>query len=159
MPEAKKSRFSVYLVSALVIFLAGIVAGYALWGKADSSPDYKKTLNDVITYIATIEHKNRKLSEQIGTLEDQVEQLEAAQSAPAASSGDGQLAQLQGQLGALQQENAALKASMSQNQAFARENQELKARNQALQEKIDSLRASLMPEAGTEAPPAEMPAE
>lgn len=134
-----KTHVKAILSVILVIFIAGFVLGYYIWGYGTQKhSDYKDMLQQTITYITTLEEKNLELAKNVSTLENEVASLKKQQGAPA----DSQVAQLTNRVAALEKENADLKAAVSLNEALTQENQQLRLKVQALVEAMNGSRPS-----------------
>lgn len=132
-----KTHVKAILFVILVIFIAGIVLGYYIWGyRTQKHADYRGMLQQTITYITTLEEKNLELAKKVSTLENEVSSLKKQQGAPA----DSQVAQLTNRVAALEKENADLKAAVSLNEALTQENQQLRLKVQALVEAMNGSR-------------------
>lgn len=144
--EEEKSHIRAIIVILLVVFLAGLFAGFYIWGYRKAlQPDYKDMLKQTISYISTLEEKNQGLSSKVGTLENEVASMKKQQGTP----DDNQMVRLNERLSVLEKENTDLKASVSQNEALALENQQLRQKVQTLVEQMNSSRA---PRQGGSAP-------
>ena len=135
--EEERSHVRFILVILLVIFLVGLFAGYYFWGyRKVSQPDYKDMLKQTISYISSLEEKNRGLSAQVTAMENEVDSLKKQQD----TTEDNRMVRLNERLSVLEKENADLKSSVSRNEALALENQQLRQRVQALVEQMNSPR-------------------
>ncbi len=135
--EEERSHVRFILVILLVIFLVGLFAGYYFWGyRKVSQPDYKDMLKQTISYISSLEEKNRGLSAQVTAMEKEVDSLKKQQD----TTEDNRMVRLNERLSVLEKENADLKSSVSRNEALALENQQLRQKVQALVEQMNSPR-------------------
>ncbi len=65
----KGNRWRAPLIGILIIFILGLGLGYYIWEYRGNGPrDYKQVLTEVIDYIATLEHKNRGLTQRMTEL-------------------------------------------------------------------------------------------
>ena len=71
-----KTHVKAILFVILVIFIAGFVLGYYIWGyRTQKNSDYKDMLQQTITYITTLEEKNLELAKSVSTLENEATSL------------------------------------------------------------------------------------
>lgn len=144
MAEEKK-RSMIPLVISVMLFVVGLILGYYIWGlNREEQVDYKGFLQETINYIATMEHKNKRLIDEVDRLETEVNMLQQKQIAGTTEKTD-QLDALSQRITSLERENQDLKASIAENARLAQENQELR-------QKIEELMSSGT--AGTPAVPA-----
>lgn len=145
MAEEKK-RSMIPVVIAVMLFLAGLVLGYYFWGMdREKQVDYKKFLTETVNYIATLEHKNKKLLEEVDSLETEVNMLQKEQSSGTKQSTD-QLDALSERISALEKENQELSSAVTENNRLMQENQELKRRVQELLDGADGEKPGVPPE-------------
>ena len=158
MAEEKK-RSMIPVVIAVMLFVAGLVLGYYIWGMdRDKQVDYKKFLTETVNYIATLEHKNKKLLEEVDTLETEVNMLQQEQTSGTRHSED-QIDTLSQRISALEKENQGLSAAVDENKRLALENQELRSRVQALVDEMNAEKSGVAPiEPDTTEMPAGQPA-
>ena len=120
------------MVIAVMLFVVGLILGYYIWGiNKEKQVDYKKFLTETVNYIATLEHKNKKLLAEVDTLETEVNMLQQKQAA-GTQQDTSQMDVLSQRITALEKENQDLKGAITENNRLAQENQELKSRIQAL---------------------------
>ena len=120
------------MVIAVMLFVVGLILGYYIWGiNKEKQVDYKKFLAETVNYIATLEHKNKKLLAEVDTLETEVNMLQQKQAA-GTQQDTSQMDVLSQRITALEKENQDLKGAITENNRLAQENQELKSRIQAL---------------------------
>lgn len=75
MAEDRKKTV-VLVVSIVVPFLVGFVLGWYIWGHNRNKPvDYKQVLMETVTYIGTIEEKNKELATKVDSLDAEVNVL------------------------------------------------------------------------------------
>ena len=130
----EKSHVKVFSIIAIVIFLAGLSLGY-YWAYQRQKPtDYKKMLQETITYISTLEEKNQGMAKEMSGLQNDVAALKKQQGIPE----DNQLARLNERLAVLEKENADLKSTAGRNEELAQENQQLRQKVQTLVESMNS---------------------
>lgn len=71
----------VFLVGLIVMLILGVVIGYGIWGGSTGKPDIKRLLNEVNTYVETIEKENANLKNQIkkmkGTVDKSIQSAES----------------------------------------------------------------------------------
>jgi len=110
--DEKKKNFIVPLSLAVVLFLAGVILGFSIWGvDRREQVDYKQTLREVIDYIATIEHRNENLRERVGTLETDLA-VAREQKQESAQQRTDDIASLKRRIEALQKENQQLRSAL-----------------------------------------------
>ncbi|MDT8272326.1 MAG: hypothetical protein RRA35_03950 [Desulfomonilia bacterium] len=157
MAEGKKKSM-VPLIFPVLVFLVGLVLGYYFWGtKSTEQIDFKASLQQTITYIATLEHRNARLQDQVNSLENELALLEQKH-LEVSSSGPDQVEHLTDRVNTLQRQNEELRATIADNLQLYEENQKLKERIDTLEHMLNTLRAgqqdlTLPPE--TEQPPGE----
>jgi Tfp pilus assembly protein PilN len=144
MAEEKK-RSMIPLVISVILFVAGVVLGYYIWGfNKEKQVDYKNFLQETINYIATLEHKNKKLLDEVDTLETEMNMLQQKQTTSTVQSTD-QIDTLSARISALEKENLELKTAISENNRLVQENQELKLRVQELLDEINAGKTGVPP--------------
>lgn len=127
MEEGVVDRTNIRAVAlgALVVFLAGIALGYYVWGyRAKHNQDYKDMLRQTISYISTLEEKNRDLTERVGRLENEADSLKKQLGQPhdtKTPSQDSRVADLE-----------------KENQDLVKENEHLRKRVQSLMEELNA---------------------
>ncbi|HPX49066.1 MAG TPA: hypothetical protein P5146_00775 [Desulfomonilia bacterium] len=110
--DGKRNRLIVPLTLAVLVFLAGLILGYSIWGShRNEKVDYKQVLRDAVDYIVTLEHRNEKLSERVGALETELAVASQRQQENAEQR-SGEIASLRQQLNALRDENLALRSRL-----------------------------------------------
>lgn len=133
----EKTNVRAIAVILVVIFLGGLFVGYYFWGyRKQQHPDYKEMLRQTVSYIATLEEKNKELTSKVGALENEVDSLKKQQSAPV----DIQVANLRDRLAVMEKENADLKASVAEKEGIVQENQQLRQKVQTLVEELNGSR-------------------
>jgi cell division protein FtsB len=141
MAEEKK-RSMIPMVIAVMLFVVGLILGYYIWGiNKEKQVDYKKFLAETVNYIATLEHKNKKLLAEVDTLETELNMLQQKQAA-GTQQDTSQMDGLSQRITVLEEENRDLKSALTENNRLAQENQELKSRIQGL---IDEKNAGGVP--------------
>ncbi len=131
MAEEKK-RSMIPLVISVMLFVVGLILGYYIWGlNREEQVDYKGFLQETIDYIATMEHKNKRLIDEVDRLETEVNMLQQKQIAGTTEKTD-QLEALSQRITSLERENQDLKASITENARLAQENQELRQKIEEL---------------------------
>ncbi|HHO77027.1 MAG TPA: hypothetical protein ENN05_11475 [Deltaproteobacteria bacterium] len=134
MAETKKKSMTVLVVAAM-LFVAGLILGYYFWGlNNDKQLDHKAFLQETINYIATLEHKNKKLLDTVDGLETEMNMLEQKQAAGAAQNMD-QIDALSQRISLLEKENRLMAVAVSENKELVRENLELKQKLRAIMDK------------------------
>ena len=110
--DGKRKSFAAPLALAVVLFLAGLIFGFYIWGvdRVDQV-DYKQTLRETIDYIATIEPRNENLRERVAALETEVA-VAREQRAEGAEQRTGEIASLKQQIQNLKNENQELKSAL-----------------------------------------------
>jgi len=158
MAEGKKKSMAVLIV-ALVLFIAGLILGYYVWGlNRGNQVDYKSFLQETINYIATLEHKNKKLVDTVDALETELSMLQEKQATGSEQRSDN-IDALSERIAVLEKENREMAATVSSNKELARENQELKKKLQALMDEIATEKSDASPpEPSVPDVPSEMPA-
>ncbi|MGC9325072.1 MAG: hypothetical protein ACP5G0_10040 [Desulfomonilia bacterium] len=127
------------LIFSVLIFLAGLILGYYLWGVTrPEQVDYKAFLQETINYIATLEHKNKKLSDELNSLENElgVLQQKLQDVTPAETE---RIKQLSEEIQNLQRQNEELRAAISESMQVSQENQKLKERILMLEDELKAL--------------------
>ncbi len=157
MAEGKKKSMAV-LVSALVLFIAGLILGYYVWGlNRPDQVDYKAFLQETINYIATLEHKNKKLLDTVDVLETEISMLQEKQATGSEQRSE-KIDALSERIAVLERENREMAATVSDNRDLARENQELKQKLQALMDQVGMEKSeSFTPEHSAPDAPSGMP--
>jgi cell division protein FtsB len=108
--DGKKNSFIVPLVLAVILFLAGIILGFSIWGvDRGEQVDHKQVLQDTINYIATIEHRNENLRERVGALETELA-VAREQKQETVEQRTDEIASLRQQTETLREENQQLKS-------------------------------------------------
>lgn len=155
MAEEKK-RSMIPLVISVLLFVAGLVLGYYIWGlNKGKQVDYKNFLQETINYIATLEHKNKKLLDEVDSLETEMNMLQQKQTTSTVQSTD-QIDALSSRISALEKENLELKTAISENNRLVQENQDLRRKVQALQDEINAGKTNVPP---LEPPASDVPDE
>lgn len=141
----EKKRSMIPLVIAVMLFVAGLILGYYIWGmNKEKQIDYKKFLAETVNYIATLEHKNKKLLAEVDTLETEVNMLQQKQTSGSRQSAD-QLDTLSQRISTLEKENQELSAAVKENNRLVQENQELKRKIQALLDEMNAEKTGISP--------------
>ncbi len=110
--DGKRKRFVAPLALAVVLFLAGLILGFYIWGvDRGDQVDYKQTLGETIDYIATIEHRNENLRERVAALETEVA-MAREQRAEGAEQRTEKIASLEQQIQNLRNENQELRSTL-----------------------------------------------
>jgi len=136
MAEEKK-RSMIPMVIAVMLFVVGLILGYYIWGiNKEKQVDYKKFLAETVNYIATLEHKNKKLLAEVDTLETELNMLQQKQAAGTEQEAS-QMDAFSRRITALEKENQDLKSTINENNRLSQENQELKSRIEALLDEKD----------------------
>lgn len=108
--EGRKRNFIAPLILAGVLLITGLVLGYYFWGvDRGDRVDYKRTLSETIDYIATLEHRNETLREQVGSLETELGVARGQQEESTDQRTD-EIAQLRQRVESLRKENDQLRA-------------------------------------------------
>ncbi len=78
--EFKKPTFfwKLFLITTLVMFIAGVIAGYGLWGKREKKPKVKLLMNEIVRYVESLEEQNARLESQLKDMKDAVEKSNQA---------------------------------------------------------------------------------
>ena len=78
--EFKKPTFfwKLFLITTLVMFIAGMIAGYGLWGKREKKPKVKLLMNEIVRYVESLEEQNARLESQLKDMKDAVEKSNQA---------------------------------------------------------------------------------
>jgi len=133
------------LVFAVLLFVAGLILGYYFWGlNKEKRVDYKAFLQETINYIATLEHKNKKLIDEVDVLETEISMLQEKQSAGAVQSTD-QIDALSQRISVLEKENQQLGTCVSENKELVQENQQLKQKLQTLMGEVSEGKPDVPP--------------
>lgn len=110
--DGKRKSFVAPLALAVVLFLAGLILGFYIWGAGRGDKvDYKQTLRETIDYIATIEHRNENLRERVAALETEAA-VAREQRAEGAEQRSGEIASLEQQIQTLRNENQELRSTL-----------------------------------------------
>lgn len=149
MAEVKKRSMTV-LVIAVLLFVAGLILGYYVWGlNREKQVDYKTFLQETINYIATLEHKNKKLLDTVDVLETEISMLQEKHATGAVQNTD-QIDALSQRISVLEKENQQMTETVRENKELALENQELKQRLQALMDEVGSGKSDVSPSSPSE---------
>lgn len=110
--DGKRKSFVAPLALAVVLFLAGLILGFYIWGiNRGDQVDYKQTLRETIDYIATIEHRNENLRERVAALETEAA-VAREQGAEGSEQRTGEIASLKQQVQNLREENQELRSTL-----------------------------------------------
>lgn len=110
--DGKRKSFVAPLALAVVLFLAGLILGFYIWGiNRGDQVDYKQTLRETIDYIATIEHRNENLRERVAALETEAA-VAREQRAEGSEQRTGEIASLKQQVQNLREENQELRSTL-----------------------------------------------
>ena len=149
----ERKKLIAYLIVIIMLFGAGFVLGYYLWGvDRKQKPDYKEYLSKTIDYIASIEKDNRGFIKQIKGLKSKVTVINKDVK-DAQSRSDAQSKSLQTRIASLEKEKARVQSLLGENQKLSKEkgqlqtkidsllgkNQDLAKEKEQLQTKIDQL--------------------
>jgi uncharacterized protein YlxW (UPF0749 family) len=111
MAEDRKKTV-VLVVSIVIPFLVGIILGWYIWGHGRNKPvDYKQVLLETVTYISTIEEKNKELSAKVESLDAEVNVLRQKDQASGTQS-QNVITTLNQRVGSLEAENQRLKSQL-----------------------------------------------
>ncbi len=110
--DGKRKSFVAPLALAVVLFLAGLILGFYIWGvDGGDHVDYKQTLRETIDYIATIEHRNENLRERVAALETEAA-MAREQRAEGAEQRADEIELLKQQIQTLRKENQELRSNL-----------------------------------------------
>jgi len=145
-----KKRMMAPVMLPLVLFVAGLVLGFYIWGiTREKQMDYKVFLQDTINYISTIETKNKKLLDQISSLDDEINMLKTGRERISVEEKT-RIVSLEERIKDLQEENVGLRSAQDRNKALEDENILLKQKIQALTQDEQAMGGS---DAGSESEP------
>jgi seryl-tRNA synthetase len=110
---AEDRKKTAVLVAGIVIpFLVGVVLGWYIWGHGRNKPvDYKQLLLETVTYISTIEEKNKALTTKVDSLDAEVNVLRQKGQATGAQS-QNIITTLNQRVSSLEAENQKLKGQL-----------------------------------------------
>ncbi|MBN2179234.1 MAG: hypothetical protein JW743_07365 [Deltaproteobacteria bacterium] len=127
----ERKEFLMYLAGIVVLFVAGIVIGYYVWGvEREKKPDYTKYLSKTIEYIESMEKANLVLIEKADALQEHIASMNDEANDPA---------KLKEQIGTLTKEIEELKKKNTSMQSVITENEERLKNAAALQVEHDNL--------------------
>jgi hypothetical protein len=111
MAEDRKKNIA--LVAGIVIpFVVGFILAYFIWGHGGNKPvDYKQLLLNTVTYIGTIEEKNKELTSKVDSLDAELNVIKQKGQQTGAQSSN-TITALNQRISTLETENQRLKGQL-----------------------------------------------
>ncbi|HNY65681.1 MAG TPA: hypothetical protein PKM41_09580 [Deltaproteobacteria bacterium] len=107
-----RRRAVIVVVSIVIPFLAGFVLSWYIWGRGGDKPvDYKQVLQETISYIGTLEEKNKALTGRVDSLDAELAVLRQKGQQTGSQSAS-TITALNQKVGALEAENQKLKGQI-----------------------------------------------